>query len=120
VELAPSIVADLAEQMAKRYRLIAIVPFAVATLLLATHAIGPGWKALLICGVIPVFNACVSLAQARSVLRIYNSALRFGSVDSSRTWRLVGTKVVAESESFQISTAMARSLREAPRAVVIS
>ena len=110
MELAPTVVAELAGQMAKRYRLIAIVPFAVATLLLATHAIGPGWKALLICGVIPVFNACVSLAQARSVLRI----------DSSRTWRLVGTKVVAEPDSFQISTAMARSLREAPRAVVIS
>ena len=110
MELAPSVVADLAGQMAKRYRLIAIVPFAVATLLLATHAIGPGWKALLICGVIPVFNACVSLAQARNVLR----------VDTSKKWRLVGTKVVVESESFQISTAMARSLREAPRAVVIS
>lgn len=111
--------------MAKRYRFIAIIPFACAPLLLATslpdqlkQSLGSGALMFFVFAVVPVMVGCLALAKAKKVDRIGRVASR----DPSLEWRLDSTTVFAYGRpelAFSITVQLERSLRDGPRAVVI-
>jgi hypothetical protein len=124
VPLPASSIERVAAVMAKRYRFVAIVPFACAPLLLASslpdqlkHGLGSGALFVLF-ALLPVMVGCLALAKAKKVDRIGRIATR----DPSLEWRLDSTTVFAYGRpelAFSITVQLERSLRDVPRAVVI-
>ncbi|HEX7704645.1 MAG TPA: hypothetical protein VF403_28085 [Kofleriaceae bacterium] len=125
VPLPASSIEPVAAVMAKRYRFIAIIPFACAPLLLATslpdqlkQSLGSGALMFFVFAVVPVMVGCLALAKAKKVDRIGRVASR----DPSLEWRLDSTTVFAYGRpelAFSITVQLERSLRDVPRAVVI-
>jgi hypothetical protein len=126
VPLPSSAIEPVAAVMAKRYRFIAIIPFASAPLMLATsipdqlkHSLGSGALMFLLFAVVPVMVGCFALAKAKKVDRIG----RLASRDPALEWRLDSTTVFAYGRpelAFSITVQLERSLRDVPRAIVAS
>jgi hypothetical protein len=125
VPLPASSIEAVAAVMAKRYRFIAIMPFACAPLMLATslpdqleRGLGSGALMFFVFAVVPVMVGCFALAKAKKVDRIGRIATR----DLTLDWQLDSTTVFASGRpelAFSITVAVERSLRDVPRAVLL-